>query len=382
MRSSTTATATTACLLVCWLFLVLPSYTLSFSFVLSQAALKVRPTNNNNRATSSYVKEERVVSSSQSLIAEQPQQQKQRRRLAFLSKRNHNKQQQDEVDRAAHSHGMPWKTSIDPAYTEEQLFYMPFFEWQIKFMKENLTNLRVLPTTSRDGREDLTYVSNDDNSGKPVRMITLCFASDEYRKIRLTVYDAGYRTQVFTSLWYPQPMYDLPVLGTDLLQFNKQKHLCVVDFQPIGKSSCEVDHAAPYEHLLKPIRDQYPSLQESMTKRFYDENQFFSKQMLLGRFANNNDSDDDNSEQQHPVFRDLMPAYQEYVKAHVNLLKSCTPNPKSESKVLRQQMDYDTYSAKRDPAHAMFTRVFGKKIADDFVYDVLFSLSDRNSSSS
>jgi len=248
-------------------------------------------------------------------------------------------------------------------------------------MKENLTNLRVIPTTSRDGKEEMSYVEgNTGKEGKnPVRMITLCFASDEYRKIRLTVYDAGYRTQVFTSLWYPQPEYDLPVLGTDLLQFNKQKHLCVVDFQPIGKKSSEADHAAPYEHLLKPIRDQYPSLQESMTKRFYDENQFFSKQMLLARFADN-DNKNDNEQQKHPVYRDLMPAYQEYVKTHLNLIKACAPNSESISRVMRQQMEYDTYSSRRDPAHAMFTRVFGKKFADDYVYDVLFSLSDRDSS--
>jgi hypothetical protein len=153
------------------------------------------------------------------------------------------------VQQAEHSHGMPWKTSIDPTYTEDGLFYMPFWEWQMSFMKENLTNLRAISVTSEDGK-DMSYAENAD---KKIRIHTIKFQSDEYKCIRMTVYDAGNATQVFTSLWYPDPAYNLPVLGIDLLQFNKMKHLCIIDFQPI--QTTEMKHDQPYEHLLKPIRD-------------------------------------------------------------------------------------------------------------------------------
>jgi 15,16-dihydrobiliverdin:ferredoxin oxidoreductase len=288
------------------------------------------------------------------------------------------------VEEVHQRYGMPWKSSIDPTYPHDSLFYMDFWEWQIQFMKDNLTNLRVLATESKSG-EDLTY--QESKSGKqPIRMITLCFASDEYRKIRMTVYDAGNRTQVFTSLWYPQPEYNLPVLGTDLLQFNNDRHLCVVDFQPIQNS--EEEHAQRYEHLLKPIRDQYPSLQGQMSKRFYDENHFFSKQMLYSRF-DDDVKDEKKQESQHllvseddkhnhPVYRDLMPAYQQYVQTHLKLIHTTQPRADHIPKVLRGQAAYDTYSADRDPAHAMFTKVFGSRFADDFVYDVLFSYSEGN----
>lgn len=279
------------------------------------------------------------------------------------------------IDDALQKHGMPWKSSIDPTYpSEEGLFYMEFFEWQMNFLKENLTNLRLLPTESKTG-DDLSYVESDERS---VRMVTLCFASDEYRKIRMTVYDAGNRTQVFTSLWYPQPEYNLPVLGTDLLQFNHDRHLCVVDFQPIQSS--EQEHAQPYEHILKPIRDLYPSLQGQMTKRFYDENHFFSNQMLYSRFEElhnaNKESSSSIPKEDHPAYRDLFPAYQEYVKTHLQLIQSATPQKEDSATVKKAQAAYDTYSADRDPAHAMFSKVFGPKFADSFVYDVLFSYSE------
>ena len=315
---------------------------------------------------------------------------------------HHQQHQQDEtipssstaVDEALAQHGLPWKSSIDPSYSADPkkgLFYMPFFEWQIQFMKENLTNLQVLPTESKSG-EDLSYIESTTTtaagaaaSGKSppppqaVRMVTLCFQSDEYRKIRLTVYDAGNRTQVFTSLWYPAEEYNLPVLGTDLLQFHLDRHLCVVDFQPIRDH--EHEHAQPYEQRLKPIRDQYPSLQGQMTKRFYDESRFFSNQMLYSRFEelhHPEEEDDDEASQaeEHPAYRDLFPAYQQYVQTHLDLIRSTPPRPEDVPHVKRGQAAYDTYSADRDPAHAMFTKVFGPAFADAFVYDVLFSFSD------
>ena len=252
---------------------------------------------------------------------------------------------------------MFWKIFIDVDYDHDELFYMPFWEWQLQFMADNLTNLKVVPTVDASGMDDLTYV---DNPRKKKRMITLCFSSDEYRLIRLTLLDAGTATQVFTSLWYPRA--NLPVLGVDLLQFNKgTRHLTVVDFQPI--QTTEDQHDAKYEHLMQPIRDEYPSLQNEMTDRFYDETQFFSNQMLLGK------GEDDGY-----VFRELMPAFQSYVQTHVDLVKNTKPRTPSQ-KVLKQHRAYDNYSSERDPAHGLLAACFGLEYADKFVYDVLFPLS-------
>jgi len=305
-------------------------------------------------------------------------------------------------------HGMPWKDSIDPTYSHPHLFYMPFWESQKEFMKQHLTNLRPLPVTSRDGARDLSYIekTGDGDKKNKVRMSTVQFTCDEFRKIRMTVYDAGNQTQVFTSLWYPQPhLGNLPVFGTDLLQFNQKRHVCVVDLQPLTKKTdhnndntdadATIDEndrdffsSFDYEdQLLKPIRDQYPSLQETMTKRFYDENQFFSKQMLLGRFENNENTKMNNSESKSNydhayglVYSDLMPAYQKYIQSYLKMVQSATKMSQQHltNTMIERQREYDNYSAQRDPAHAMFKNQFGKQFADDYVHDVLFSFSDRN----
>jgi len=192
------------------------------------------------------------------------------------------------IDDAEAMHGMPWKTSIGSIHQISQenneenklkspvdngvpLLYMPFWEWQMSFMKDNLTNLRVVPCSDATiHRHDCHY---NENKWKKARIVNLCFQSEEYRKIRMTYYDAGDKTQVFNCLWYPHPKYNLPVLGVDLLAFNQKKYLTIVDFQPINDK--EEDHMCTYEHLLKPIRDDYQNLKGRMSNKFYDENFFF-----------------------------------------------------------------------------------------------------------
>lgn len=271
--------------------------------------------------------------------------------------------QDSDVEKALSLHGMPWQSSIDPSYNHEQrLFFMPFWEWQVDFMRNNLKNLRLIPTIDRPRQRDLTYA---ENSKKKKRMITLCFESDEYRLIRLTYLDAGLATQVFTSLWYPRT--NTPVLGIDFLQFNNAtKHLTVVDMQPIH--SCEEHHDFTYSHVLQSIRDLYPSLQHRMSSRFYDENQFFSQQMLLGRGEDGPDY----------VWKDLFPAYKDYVKTHLELVQKSLHRYKDKKfdQVLTHHKAYDNYSSVRDPAHGLLKAIFGKDYADAFVYDVLFPLSD------
>jgi len=265
------------------------------------------------------------------------------------------------VEEVEHSYGMPWNSSIDASLGEDALIYMPFWEWQIQFMKENLTNLRTLSTCSekKDGPVEFSY---NNNEKKGARIVSACFASDEYRKIRMTYYDAGDKTQVFNTVWYPNPKYNLPVLGVDLLSFNRKKYLAIVDFQPIHEE--EEDHAIEFENLLEPIKEKYESLKGRMSSKFYDETQFFSQQMLFSRF-----------EDEEIVARDLFPAYQQYVQTHLNLVHEIEPVPEEMPYILECQRAYDTYSAERDPATGLFASMFGKEWADGFVYDFLFSLS-------
>jgi 15,16-dihydrobiliverdin:ferredoxin oxidoreductase len=167
-------------------------------------------------------------------------------------------------------------------------------------------------------------------------------------------------------VWYPDVKYNLPVLGIDLLSFNRKKYLAIVDFQPLHEE--EEEHATCYEHILKPIKNKYDNLKGRMSSKFYDETKFFSKEMLFARF-----------EDGKVVYDDLFPAFKSYVETHVDLVRS-TPQAMTRQTVQHvfdRQRAYDTYSAERDPAAGLFAAMFGKEWAEDFIFDFLFSLSER-----
>ncbi|KAL9190843.1 hypothetical protein ACHAXT_000549 [Thalassiosira profunda] len=266
------------------------------------------------------------------------------------------------MSEAAAQHGMPWAETFGKTEEENPLLYMPFWDWQFDFMESSLTNLHPIECSTLNDID----VSYNENAEKKARIVNHCYASDEYRKIRMTYYDAGDSVQVFNSVWYPDAKYNLPVLGIDLLSFNRKRYLAIVDFQPLHDN--EDDHATTYEHVLRPIKEKYDNLKGRMSSKFYDETQFFSQEMLFARFEDGKIVDED-----------LFPAFQSYVKTHLDLVKS-TPaaaSAKDIAHVFERQRAYDTYSADRDPAAGLFASMFGKQWAEDFIYDFLFSLSER-----
>jgi 15,16-dihydrobiliverdin:ferredoxin oxidoreductase len=266
------------------------------------------------------------------------------------------------MEEASVQHGMPWSSTIGRTAEKDPLLYMPFWEWQMNFMSSSLTNLHPIECTTVN-QVDVSY---NENKEKKARIVNHCYASDEYRKIRMTYYDAGDAVQVFNSVWYPDVKYNLPVLGIDLLSFNRKKYLAIVDFQPLHEE--EDEHATCYEHILKPIKNKYDNLKGRMSSKFYDETKFFSKEMLFARF-----------EDGKVVYDDLFPAFKSYVETHVDLVRS-TPQATTRQRVQHvfdRQRAYDTYSAERDPAAGLFAAMFGKEWAEDFIFDFLFSLSER-----
>ena len=272
------------------------------------------------------------------------------------------------LEDALQLHGMPWKESIEE---DAYLHYMPYFKWQLKFMKEHLSGLSVVPVQS-----SFEYREGAVNA-KRARVFNICLKSDEYRKIRLTYYDAGKECQVFNSLWYPDASRgDLPVLGIDIMSFqNRKRNLAVIDFQPVrmaANNDPDDCNGIPMnvKRKLEFLRNiKYKALSKGkMSKRFYDENQFFSKQMLFARYGTDGIFD---------VCKSLYPAFQDYVRVHVDMVRSAkiSDDVVEQNHVLSRHQAYDVYSADRDPAVAMFSRMFGEEWTHEYVKDFLFSMS-------
>jgi 15,16-dihydrobiliverdin:ferredoxin oxidoreductase len=204
----------------------------------------------------------------------------------------------------------------------------------------------------------LDYESSD--RGKhPATIQSWCYECPELRKIRYTYIDAGEMAQVFNSVIYPSHGYDLPLLGIDFLSFGKKKILVVLDFQPLFR---DADYLQKYIEPMKPLREKYNELAQDLEMKFYDANQYFSRNLLFAK----TDAD--------TVVTRLFPAYQEYLQLYFQMVEKATPSedPEDIARLVKAQKDYDQYSADRDPAHGLFSSYFGAEWAEKFLYEFLF----------
>ena len=82
---------------------------------------------------------------------------------------------------------------------------------------------------------------------------------------------------------------------------------------------------------------------------------------------------------EYVVFDKLFSAFQEYDTSHVDLIDD--PKPFHDrnycSKILDCHGTYDTYSSDQDQETWLFAVMFGDEWADEFVYDLLFGLSEK-----
>ena len=290
-------------------------------------------------------------------------------------------------------------TSTDerwPAWTESieadaSLLYMPFLEHQLGVL-ERLG--AVEEPSALEPR--LSYAAKARaKGGLQARVGSRVFSvGGVFRRVRMTYFDGGHSLQVFNSLWclfgvqcfvqsarlgctVAMPRYpaldrkDAPLLGIDLLRFGPKKFLCVVDAQPpAGRDP--TDGSVPHDtSALDAIRAApgNDALRGEVSSKWYDDNRFFSNQMLYGRFQ----------EGEAEVNDVLFPAFVDYLDAYVDLVSSAPLDPAHAEAARAGHADYDVFNAARDPAHGLFTSYFGEDWANDFVHDFLFESAPRTS---
>ncbi|GJQ15645.1 hypothetical protein GpartN1_g7436.t1 [Galdieria partita] len=244
-----------------------------------------------------------------------------------------------------------WKTSI--AGSHVPMVYSPFLESMQNTLFASFETVQDYPLPQ--------LFASAQSQNKPARIESWCYQCSKFRKIRLTYLDAGLAAQVFNAVWYPVTSLELPILGVDFLSFGGKNILCVMDFQPLMNDQSYLDK---YIQPLHPIRERYSDLAGRMSSRFYDENRFFSKELLLGRFDSTK-----------PVYDRLFPAFREYLELYIELAKKTAEDEKSRPIIWQRQCEYDRYSAEKDPAMSLFRSYFGSSWAYRFVYEFLFENS-------
>jgi len=230
--------------------------------------------------------------------------------------------------------------------------YKPFLEYleRLLFQKFDLQS-RPIP----EGLESCI----SERGKNPATIRSWCYQCPELRKIRYTYIDAGASAQIFNSVIYPSPQYELPLLGVDFLSFGQVKNLIVMDFQPLFQDQA---YLTKYIHPLKALHDKYPDLSQNLEMKFYDANQYFSKYLLFAKTD------------PETVKTRVLEAFKDYLNLYWEMLDAATPltDPSDIQRIIKAQKDYDQYSADRDPASGLFSSYFGHDWSEKFLYGFLF----------
>ncbi|MEM9245689.1 MAG: 15,16-dihydrobiliverdin:ferredoxin oxidoreductase, partial [Cyanobacteria bacterium P01_F01_bin.153] len=166
----------------------------------------------------------------------------------------------------------------------------------------------------------------------PATIQSWSYSCPQLRKIRYTYIDGGTTIQVFNSVIYPSHHYDIPLLGIDLLSFNRRKNLVVVDFQPLFQ---DADYQNKYIEPMREMYESFDDLAQNLGMKFYDANRYFSKYLIFAKA------------EADLVPTRVMEAFKVYVAKYFEMLDKATPLTDSSDiqRIVQAQKDYDQYSA-------------------------------------
>lgn len=191
----------------------------------------------------------------------------------------------------------------------------------------------------------------------------------KFRRWRVTRLDAGDRLQVLNTVAYPEYKADLPILGVDLLWFGKKEKLvAILDFQPLIQDQEYFDR---YFEGLKYLKEYFRDFNSDTNMNLYDPNKYFSPWVLFCKGGINEATN-------------LLPSvFTAFIKSYWKNFNLSKGNYKKIGpiQVKRIHIDYDKYSAEKDPAHGLFSGFFGKEWSDKYMKEFLFPLSSEKCNS-
>ncbi|GKY90749.1 hypothetical protein MPSEU_000047800 [Mayamaea pseudoterrestris] len=197
-------------------------------------------------------------------------------------------------------------------------------------------------------------------------------ATAESTSLSTNVSTAG--IQVLNLVIFPNTNSNLPVWGADFVSLPGNKHLILLDAQPMA---LDVDANEVYARKFQSwhethVNQQFPwggTMPEAVLP-------YVSKHALWTRFGGKDGDKDDNP---LPTIQGpLLQAFEEHLHIYLQLLSEQKDNivvataAEGGANSINHQADYITYRVNNDPAKPMLKSLFGQEWTDYMLHQVLF----------
>ena len=240
------------------------------------------------------------------------------------------------------------------------------WRWKVFFdhaEKELSTRLPLEPYPIPEGMREKSAQTGP--RAHPTTVVTRSWAvrSPQIRQARAACVEAEPAPQVLNLVISPDPRYDLPFFGADLVTLPGG-HLIAIDLQPALKR--DAAHTEPVWERLQPIFDRWRAQLPDGGPIPEEAEPYFSNGFLWTRLPLDGSGD-------LAIEQAVWPAFQEYLELYIDLLLEAKPVDAQRCELLRQgQLRYLDYRSEKDPARGMLSRFYGKEWTEDYIHGFLF----------
>ncbi len=211
-------------------------------------------------------------------------------------------------------------------------------------MLENLKSIKIDPNltniiSNELGRE--LYIENEFHKAKG------------FRKLHIEVAEFSQNLKILHCVFFPDPKFDIPIFGMDLVKIKDIVSAAIVDLSPASQSQ-----SIKYENLLSEVdKSSFTSLRE-----IPNWGEIFSKNVFFASLK---------SESEKKAFCNVV---DQYLSILIKLSKEAKPEYKKE--IIQERKDYQknycVQQMKNEKTSMVLLKYFDEKWVNNYIKTVLF----------
>ncbi len=174
-----------------------------------------------------------------------------------------------------------------------------------------------------------------------------------FRKLHIEVAEFSKNLKILHCVFFPDPIFDIPIFGLDLVKINEIVSAAIVDLSPVSKSQ-----EKKYEDFLAKVdKSGFSSLREIPSW-----GSIFSKNVLFASLKN------------EPEKKSFSKIVDKYLSILIELSKEAKPD--LDVKIIQERIDlqknYCVQQMKNDKTRIVLLKYFDEQWVDDYIKKVLF----------
>ena len=174
-----------------------------------------------------------------------------------------------------------------------------------------------------------------------------------FRKLHIEVAEFSTNLKILHCVFFPDPIFDIPIFGLDLVKINEIVSAAIVDLSPVSKSQ-----EKKYEDFLAKVdKSGFTSLREIPSW-----GSIFSKNVFFASLKN---------ESEKNSFSKIV---DKYLSILIELSKEAKPD--LDEKIIQERIDfqknYCVQQMKNDKTRIVLLKYFDEQWVDDYIKKVLF----------